>query len=151
FLLESVERGEQMGRYTFLGTSPYMTIEARGGQIVLRRGRSEEQREGKILEILKEHLRRHRPAAIRGLPPFTSGAVGYLAYDVVRELEPVGNKARADLAFPDAQLMFFDRVLVFDHVRHQIHIVASADVTRERPRQAYGRALRDIAVLEDKL
>ena len=52
---------------------------------------------------------------------------------------------------PDAELMFFDRLLAFDHLRHQIHIVAAADVSRENPRRAYDRALRDIAALERKL
>ena len=52
---------------------------------------------------------------------------------------------------PDAELMFFDRLLAFDHLRHQIHIVAAADVAARAPRKAYDRALRDIAALEQKL
>ena len=85
------------------------------------------------------------------MPPFTAGAVGYFAYDVVRQLENIGEHAKDDLKLPDAELMFFDRLLAFDHLRHQIHIVAAADVARETPRRAYDRALRDIAALESKL
>jgi anthranilate synthase component 1 len=85
------------------------------------------------------------------LPPFTAGAVGYFAYDVVRQLEKIGDHAKDDLHLPDAELMFFDRLLAFDHLRHQIHIVATADVSREKPRAAYDRAVRDIAVIERKL
>ena len=66
---------------------------------------------------------------MEGLPPFTAGAVGYCAYDIVRRLENIGEHAVDDLDVPDCVLMFFDRVLAFDHLRHQIHIVASADVT----------------------
>jgi anthranilate synthase component I len=96
-------------------------------------------------------LREHRPAIVPGLPPFTAGAVGYFAYDVVRQLERIGNHAKDDLSVPDAQLMFFDRLLAFDHLRHQIHIVATADAEREGARAAYDRAIRDIATLEKKL
>ncbi len=155
FLLESVERGEQIGRYTFLGARPYMQVRARGGDIVVRRaergGKSEEKRQGSAIQVIKELLRQHRPAIVPGLPPFTAGAVGYFAYDWVRQLENIGEHAQDDFSLPDCVLMFFDRLLAFDHLRHQIHIIATADVTRESPRRAYDRAAADIAVLEKKL
>jgi anthranilate synthase component 1 len=151
FLLESVERGEQIGRYTFLGVRPYMRVTARDGKVEIERGRKKEISDKSIFEVVKELLREHCPANVPGLPPFTAGAVGYFAYDVVRQLEKIGDHAKDDLHLPDAQLMFFDRLLAFDHLRHQIHIVAAADVERENPRRAYDRALRDIAVLERKL
>jgi len=151
FLLESVERGEQIGRYTFLGARPYMQVQARGEDVLLQRGKRREQRKGNVLQIVKEQLREHRPAVVPGLPPFTAGAVGYFAYDIVRQLENIGVHAKDDLALPDCALMLFDRLLVFDHLRHQIHIIATADVSRESPRRAYGRALADIAILEKKL
>src|ERR1035438_4160432 len=88
---------------------------------------------------------------MEGLPPFTAGAVGYCAYDIVRRLENIGEHASDDLDVPDCVLMFFDRVLAFDHLRHQIHIVASADVRREAPKVAYERAVKDIARIEKKL
>ena len=100
---------------------------------------------------MKEELRRHRPALIPGLPPFTAGAVGYFSYDTVRQLENIGQSTKDDLLLPDCVLMFFDRLLAFDHLRHQIHIIASADLTRETPRKAYDRAVADIEVLEKKL
>ena len=81
-----------------------------------------------------------RPA-FPGLPPFTAGAVGYFAYDVVRQLEKIGDHAKDDLALPNAELMFFDRLLAFDHLRHQIHIVAAADVKRREPASAPTTAL----------
>ena len=85
------------------------------------------------------------------MPPFTAGAVGYFAYDAVRQLENIGDHTKDDFHLPDCVLMFFDRLLAFDHLRHQIHIIATADVSRESPRQAYDRAVRDIAILEKKL
>jgi anthranilate synthase component 1 len=151
FLLESNERGEQIGRYTFLGAHPYMRVKARSGTVEIERGRRREKRQGNVFQMVKELLRQHRPAAVPGLPPFTAGAVGYFAYDVVRQLEKIGERAKDDLSLPDAELMFFDRLLAFDHLRHQIHILAAADVSHESPRDAYDRAVRDISVLERKL
>jgi anthranilate synthase component 1 len=151
FLLESVERGEQIGRYTFLGVRPYMRLRARSSNIEIERGRHRERHEGNVFEFVKLLLSEHQPASVPGLPPFTAGAVGYFSYDVVRQLEKIGERAKDDLSLPDCELMFFDRLLAFDHLRHQIHIVAAADVSRESPRAAYARAVRDIAALERKL
>jgi anthranilate synthase component 1 len=151
FLLESIERGEHIGRHTFLGARPYMELEARGDHVLIRRGNRSESRQGALLQILKDLLRQHRPATFPGLPPFTAGAVGYFSYDAVRRLENIGARSKDDLALPDCVLMFFDRLLVFDHLLHQIHIIATADVSRESPRRAYARATADIAVLEKKL
>src|SRR6202521_1195648 len=151
FLLESVERGEQIGRYTFLGVRPYMRLKAREGTVEIERGRRREVAQENIFQVVKRLLREHRPASLPRFPPFSAGAVGYFAYDVVRQLEKIGDHAKDDLGLPDAELMFFDRLLAFDHLRHQIHIVAAADVARESPRRAYDRALRDIAALERKL
>jgi len=167
FLLESVEGGEKIGRYTFLGVSPFLRLESRGAEITIDRAGGDgssprgpeprhhtgkiERRTGNVFAVIKELLQQHRPAAMEGLPPFTAGAVGYCAYDIVRRLENIGERASDDLDVPDCVLMFFDRVLAFDHLRHQIHIVASADVTREAPKAAYERAVKDIARIEKKL
>ena len=127
FLLESVEGGEKIGRYTFLGVRPFLRLESRGAEIKIERGHKVERRTGNVFDVIKELLQQHRPAAMEGLPPFTAGAVGYCAYDIVRRLENIGEHAADDLDVPDCVLMFFDRVLAFDHLRHQIHIVASAE------------------------
>jgi anthranilate synthase component 1 len=151
FLLESVEGGEKIGRYTFLGTRPYLVLSARGDQVVLQQGKRVEKRTASPIDVLRELLHQHKPAHIEGLPPFTAGAVGYFAYDVVRQFEKLPSLAKDDLNVPDCTLMFFDRLLAFDHLRHQIHIIAVADVRSEKPRTAYDRALKDIAALEKKL
>jgi len=151
FLLESVEGGEKIGRYTFLGVRPFLRLESRASQITIERGRTVEKRSGDIFQVMKELLRGHRPAIVEGLPPFTAGAVGYCAYDIVRQLENIGARAQDDLDVPDCVLMFFDRVLAFDHLRHQIHIVASADVSRDAPERAYKKSLAEITRVEKKL
>ena len=151
FLLESVEGGEKVARYTFLGARPYMVITSRGAEVVIQRGGRRERRQASIFSVLKEILAKHHPAQLEGLPPFTAGAVGFFAYDVVRQLERIPSLAKADSDVPDCVMMLFDRLLAFDHVRHQIHIIAAADVAREKPTDAYRRAVRDIAAIEKRL
>ena len=151
FLLESVERGEHIGRYTFLGARPYMQVESSGNEVVIHQGRGRRKEREHPLKIVKQLLRQHRPAKLEGLPPFTGGAVGYCSYDMVRQLERIGEHAKSDLSLPDCCLMFFDRLLAFDHLRHQIHIIANADISHESPRRAYDRAVADIHILERKL
>src|SRR5512147_1349896 len=151
FLLESVERGEHVGRYTFLGARPYMVMTASGDEITIQRGRKKETRYGQILPIVRELLGEYKPAQIPGLPPFLSGAVGYMAYDVVRQFERLPNHSKQDVKVPDCVLMFFNRVLAFDHVRHQIHLVVSADVRDIAPKKAYKAAMQELDRLQEKL
>jgi anthranilate synthase component 1 len=151
FLLESVEGGEKIGRYTFLGARPYMVLRARGTEITLERGGKKTMLEGSIFKIIDGLLREHTPAHVAGLPPFTAGAVGYFSHDIVRQLEKLPVIAKDDLHMPDCTLMFFDRLLAFDHVRHEIFIIATADVRKQSPKQAYAQAVRDIERIERRL
>jgi anthranilate synthase component 1 len=151
FLLESVEGGEKVGRYTFLGARPYMVLRARGSHVTLERNGQSEHREGNLFKILDGLLQEHKPAFVPGLPPFTAGAVGFLAHDAVRQLERLPTLAKDDLNLPDAVLMFFNRLLAFDHVRHEIYIIVVADVRQQPPEKAYQQALEDIAKIEERL
>jgi anthranilate synthase component 1 len=151
FLLESVEGGEKVGRYTFLGARPYMVLRAYGASITLERNGHKQELEGNVFKILEGLLHEHKPAFVPGLPPFTAGAVGFLAHDAVRQLERLPAVAKDDLKLPDAVLMFFDRLLAFDHVRHEIYIMAAADVRRQSPEKAYQQAQDDMAKIEEQL
>ena len=130
FLLESVEGGEKIGRYTFLGVRPYMLFTSRDGACELRKGSTKQVVRANPFSFLQELLGRQTVAEVAGLPPFAGGAVGFFSYDAVRQLEPVPSRAKADVKLPDCAFMFFDRLLAFDHVRHQIHIIAAADVRK---------------------
>ncbi len=151
FLLESVEGGEKIGRYTFVGAQPRTILTARGRDLTIRRGQETERREGAVIDVLRHELRQHQTAHIAGLPPFTGGGVGYFAYDMVRQFERLPETAKVDVALPDCIFTFYDRLLAFDHLKHQLHIMAAADVRSESPRKAYDRALADIDDLERKL
>src|ERR1700761_4970126 len=151
FLLESVEGGEHVGRYTFIGIQPYKKMVARGTNITVREGKREHAFTGDIFEELKRALSGHTPARLPGLPPFTAGAVGFFAYDVVRQIEKLPSVAKDELGVPDACLMFFDQVLAFDHVKKEIHLMVTADLTREKKPGAYERAVQRLNRLERKL
>ncbi len=151
FLLESVEGGEQVGRYTFIGLAPFKRIVARGRRIAITEGKRTRQFEGDVFDALREALGGHQPARLPGLPPFTAGAVGYFAYDAVRQIERLPALAKDELGIPDACLLFFHEVLAFDHVRKEIWLVVTADVTEGNAAGAYDRALKRLAKLEKRL
>ena len=151
FMLESVEGGEQVGRYTFIGIQPFKRIVARGRSITITEGKRVTRTEGDIFDVLRQALGGHKPARLNGLPPFTAGAVGFFSYDAVRQIERLPELAADELGVPDACLLFFDEVLAFDHVRKEIWLVVTADVRQVKPADAYDRAVARLARLEKRL
>jgi anthranilate synthase component 1 len=148
FLLESVEGGEHVGRYTFIGIDPYKKMAARGLRITVDEGRRTRSFEGDIFEELKLELGGHQPARLPGLPPFTAGAVGFFSYDSVRLIERLPELAADELGVPDVFLMFFDQVVAFDHVKKEILLIATADMTRGG---SYAQAVKRLDKLEKRL
>jgi anthranilate synthase component 1 len=151
FLLESVEGGEHVSRYTFIGIRPYKKMTARDGQIVVTEGRKRRTFAGDIFTELKLALEGETPAKLPGLPPFTAGAVGFFSYDVVRSIEQLPNTAADELHVPDAHLMFFDEVLAFDHVRKAIHLIVTAGARAKADAASYKRANQRLDALEKLL
>jgi anthranilate synthase component I len=151
FLLESVENGEKVGRYTFIGLNPYKRIVSRGRDLTITEGKKTVHLQGDVFDLLRESLSGHTPARVPGLPPFTAGAVGFLSYDVVRQIEKLPTIAADELQVPDACLLFFDEVLAFDHVRKEIHLVVTADVTLQAPSAAHADAVKRLNRLEKRL
>ena len=153
FMLESVEGGETLGRYTFLGVDPFMIVRCRGNQITIERGRGEIEETGNLFEILRDLAKPYRPVSVPGIPPFAAGAVGYLSYETVRQLEKLPANAREDLTLDDALLMYFTDLLAVDHVRRRIMIIANV-LTEEGSgslRQKYHAAVRRIEQMERRL
>jgi anthranilate synthase component I len=151
FMLESVEGGEQVGRYTFIGIEPFKRIVARGRTIAITEGKKTTRMDGDIFDVLRHALSGHKPARLKGLPPFTAGAVGFFSYDAVRQVEKLPELAKDELGVPDACLLFFDEVLAFDHVRKEIWLVVTADVTKGKLVEAYKKAVARLAKLEKRL
>jgi anthranilate synthase component I len=151
FLLESVEGGEKVGRYTYIGIRPYRKIVSRGRSITISDKGKRRQVEGDVFVLVKELLEGHKPARIASLPPFTAGAVGFFSYDVVRQIERLPELAEDDLGLPDACLMFFDEILAFDHVRKEILLIVTADISAQKPSAAYDHAAKRLTRLEKRL
>ena len=151
FLLESVEGGENLGRYTFMGVRPYRKLVARGTSITIREDGRQRTEQGDIFAALKAALSSHTPAHVPGLPPFTAGAIGFFAYDVVRQIEHLPVLAKDDLQVPDACLAFFHEVVAFDHVKKELLLIVNADVRQQKPQAAYKAALRRLSALEQQL
>ncbi len=151
FLLESVEGGEQVGRYTFIGLTPFKRIVARGRTVTITEGRKVTLLEDDVFAVLRRALGGHKPARLPELPPFTAGAVGFLAYDAVRQIERLPALAKDELEIPDACLLFFDEVLAFDHVRKEIWLVVTADVSAGKAAEAYAKAVKRLDKLEKRL
>jgi anthranilate synthase component 1 len=113
FLLESAEQGQRVGRYSFIGLRPRKVVRWSLGD------------EGDPYAIAEEEVARHRQAPFAGMPPFAGGAVGYFGYDLVRTVEPLGEPNPDELGLPDMALMLSDVLVVFDHLRHEITIIAN--------------------------
>src|SRR6202158_2845275 len=130
FLLESVRGGEKWGRYTFLGSDPFLVMRARKNRMdIIRPGRGVEVRSvANSFEDLRAGVKRFRAPELPNLPRFFGGAVGFLAYDIVRCFEKIPETAPDDLGTPDFHLMFTDTVLCFDNVRQTLKIIANVNV-----------------------
>jgi anthranilate synthase component I len=135
FLLESVERAEQVGRYSFLGFKPRRQIITRGDAVTLIDGESVEERQlnpdEDPLDVVKAELQRYQPVApthaiAKDLPRFFGGAVGYLGYDLARFFERLPASPADPLQLPDMHLLITDTLIVFDHVQHRLLIFANA-------------------------
>jgi anthranilate synthase component I len=155
FLFESVEGGEQVARYSFLGKDPFLVLRSRGGKtIVDRSGVTTETREP-FVPVLRKLMAEFRAPFVQGLPRLTGGAVGFIGYDASVEFEPVLAEAWTKVPgsdSDDAGFMLFDTVLAFDHVKHRILIIANARVTADEDLSAlYQFACAKIQFLEREL
>ena len=153
FLLESVEGGEKVARYSFLGFDPHVIVRSRAGRVTITTGSTEEESNEPMLAVLRRLSGGHIPVRSTDLPPFVCGAVGYMGYDAVRWFEKIPDANPDDLQMDDAVMMFFSRLLVFDHVRHQIHLIANAftDGKTEGLEDEYRRAVDSIDEIEAQL
>ena len=164
FLLESVEGGERIARYSFIGADPEMIVRGRGDTtLVEQRGETEELRGVHATDFLRDYFRARRLARRAGLAPMAGGAVGYLAYEAARWFEPVLEKSlkvseRTDDSegVDDAVFMLFRTVLAFDRVRQVIEITSvvfteEAASSRERLSELYDAAVAETERVEKLL
>ncbi len=154
FLLESVEGGERVGRYSILGRNPSRVLRTRGDKatidchgtvenLVLLPGEDP-------LLLIKRFMNRYRYVSRPGLPRFCGGAVGFFSYDVVRFFEDLPDKNEDPLQTDDACFFFTDTLIIFDHVRHKMILLCNALVEGD-PEAAYAEAVEKLQALEASL
>jgi anthranilate synthase component 1 len=164
YLLESVEGGESWARYSFLGSGAPLTIHEEGGALIVTSGGRKRRTVLKAgpgddpLTQIERLMAAYRPVAVPGLPRFVGGAVGYLAYDVVRHFEDLPARRKDGLGLPEIAFLLTETLLIFDTVAQKIKVVANAHLRSDRKAdvaeayaEATGRIERMIARLRRPL
>jgi anthranilate synthase component 1 len=152
FLLESVEGGEQVGRYSFLGKDPFLILRGRLGETTIERAGATTVIDTPFIDKLRELMNGFQSPFVPGLPRFTGGAVGYLGYAAAGWFEPAVTSAVQSSDGDEAGFMLFDTVLAFDHVQHRILLIANARISGEEDlRSLYQFACAKIEFLEREL
>ncbi len=152
FLFESVEGGEKIGRYSFLGVGPFLIFRSRGAEIQVEDLEKGEKKtfEGDPISEFRKLLKRFRSVHVDGLPRFTGGAVGYVGYDAIRLIEDIPDQTVDDMELDDILFLFFDTLLAFDNIQHQIHLISNVH-TSGNLEASYRRAVDRIISLEETL
>ena len=145
FLLESVEGGEKIARYTFAGAHPEEVFRYGNGACVLENRERLVWEERDPISFLRERVERFRPVRLPGLPPLIAGAIGYFSYDMVRLIERLPKRLRDEIGLYDAVLMFYHGLIAFDHVQHRLWIVRNIFTEGHGSlRSKYDAAVREI-------
>ena len=156
FLLESVEGGARLGRYSFLGRDPFQRLAGAGNRVWMSRDEGRSERDDMFFSALAESVGRLSSAAVPDLPPFTGGAVGYAGYDAVRWIESIPDRHARDTDLPDAEFFFYDTVVAFDHAKHVLYLIGNVLVDEvgtdaSALRRAYDAAQRRLDALANDL
>jgi anthranilate synthase component I len=136
FLLESVEGGETIARYTFLGCEPVARLTIRDGSVEEERGRTRREIHGEPLEVLRRLVVRHGFHADPDLPPLSSGAVGFVSYDAVRIFEAIPDRHPREGKIPDGLFLLFDATVAFDHPGQRLLLLTNLGVEKDGNKEA---------------
>ncbi len=143
FLFESVIGGERVGRYSFLGSGPFLKLQAWGSRVRiddLRSGETRELSHPDPMKLLEDELAKYHMPTTLGLPRFCGGAVGYAGYDTVRYVERLEHPPQDDRQLPDLCFALYDRMVIFDHITKTIAVVAQAHVDPANPEASWRAA-----------
>lgn len=152
FLFESVVGGERVGRYSFVGSGPFLRFQAWGNRVqIIGDGKTQELEHPDPLRLLQEYVARYHAPNLAGLPRFSGGAVGYAAYDSVRYVERLPNPPDDDRRLPDLCFGFYDRMVIFDHITKTIAVVAHAHVDPQDHAKSYQKACHRVDQMVERL
>ena len=152
FLLESAEGGEKIARYSFLGSKPFLGFKCKGPNVeISKAGETIRFESDDPFKDLEKQINGFSPVHIGGLPNFFGGAVGYISYDSVRYVENLPNATTDDLNLPDIYLMFYDLIIMFDHLNKTIKVVCAACLDGRDIKDIYEDAIKRIDGIIKKL
>ncbi|MFN8478716.1 MAG: hypothetical protein U0074_12960 [Kouleothrix sp.] len=152
FLLESVEGGQHLARYSFIGAEPYMTLRfADGLAQAVQGGYKQTLPYTDPLVVLGSYLREYRPVRLPDLPRFVGGAVGYLTYETVARFERLPVPEARAYTIPEGMWQFVDTLLAFDHLKHKIKVIAHVHLDAADLDAEYARACAKIEALIQRL
>ncbi len=140
YLLESIEGGEKWGRYSFLGFNPIVHVTCKNKEITIDNGVKQVIHSEKPFEVLRKLLEQYKAPKLPGMPPFTGGLVGHFSYEMIGYAEPVLKLKSSE--FNDFDLMLFDKVIAYDHLKQKISIVVN--MMTDKVLENYGKAVSDI-------
>ncbi|MEX0593713.1 MAG: anthranilate synthase component I, partial [Balneolaceae bacterium] len=152
FLFESVEGGEQLARYSFLGRDPYQILRLEDGNVTLEREGQRTHVNQPYFELLKELTTGRNEPNLPDLPPLTGGAVGYSSYDTVREVEHLPDQPVEGVELPDAIWAFYDEIIAFDHVKKQLVLIKTVFTDDGcNPDQLFEQAQHDLDRMQSRI
>ncbi len=131
FLLESVEKGEQIGRYSFIGQNPYRVLVAEGHKTIIKNYSHNHLIDKDIFTILKEELDKYKNVSIDGIPQFSCGTVGFIGYEMIRCIEDLPEPKEDIVKADDAIMAFYDSLITFDHLRNEVILIANTFIDND--------------------
>lgn len=155
FLLESVEGGVKWARYSYIGTDPFLMVKGKKGRLEIELNGERRVVNDKPLETMKALLRGYSSPALPDFPPFTGGAIGFFGYDLLQYYEKLPAHREDDLNMSDIEFMFCDQLIVFDHFKQQVKLIANVHIephaTDEQIAEAYKRTCAKIDATIERL
>ena len=147
YLLESMEDSGRWGRYTFLGCDPELELIAKSGSIEMHTGATVIRKQGSVQDVIREILDENKAPKLSELPPFTGGLVGFFAYKYAGCVEKALTfHSEDDEEVPDVDLLLFNKVIVFDHLKQKVFLIAN--VKLDSAEENYHKAASELEMLE---
>jgi anthranilate synthase component 1 len=152
FLLESVEKGEQVGRYSFIGQNPYRVLIAETDKTIVKDYSHSHIIQKDIFEVLKDELNKYQSISIDGLPQFSCGTVGFIGYEMIRCIEDLPEPKKDVVKSDDAIMAFYDSLITFDHLRNEVILIANTFIDKDSDlSRLYQDAQNRLLILFEKL
>jgi anthranilate synthase component 1 len=152
FLLESVEKGEKLGRYSFIGQNPYRVLVAQGNNTIVKDFSHNHVISNDLFSILEEELGKYQNVSIDGLPQFSCGTVGFIGYEMIRCIEDLPEPKKDVIQNDDAVMAFYDSLITFDHLRNEVILIANTFVDKDSDlSRLYKDAKNRLLTLYEKL